>query len=79
VWWMARHHVDHDDSDAVAVWLVDIAARRAEDRMRLDRTDQESAEGPGSASPVLLASVQGPGTGLMLAWLLGRPGTNVLA
>jgi RNA polymerase sigma-70 factor (ECF subfamily) len=73
VWWMARHHVD-GSGDAVAAWLVDIAARRAEDRMRRERADQDRPAGLGSAAKALLADVQGPRTSLMLAWLLSRPG-----
>jgi DNA-directed RNA polymerase specialized sigma24 family protein len=69
VWWMARHH--RAAGDDPAVWIVDIAARRAADRMRA------GAVHPGdpdcAAGAVVVSRVHDIGTNMMLASLLGRP------
>lgn len=68
MWWMARHHVNGDSDNATAAWMVDIATRRAEDRMRPGRTARDADP---SILPALVAEINGHGTKLMLGWLLG--------
>jgi RNA polymerase sigma-70 factor (ECF subfamily) len=67
MWWMARHHVHGDSDNATAGWMVDIATRRAEDRMRPGRT---ARDGEPSISPALVTEINKHGTKLMLGWLL---------
>jgi RNA polymerase sigma-70 factor (ECF subfamily) len=73
MWWMARHHLNGDGDNAAAAWMVDIAVRRAEDRMHPGRTAHDAPDADPSISPDLVAEIHGQGTNLMLARLLGRP------
>jgi hypothetical protein len=79
VWWMARHHVDGRGTNAAAAWIVEIAARRAEERARPGRQAPDVPDAGGSASAALMGDVHGRGMGLMLDSLLGRPAATLVA
>jgi DNA-directed RNA polymerase specialized sigma24 family protein len=79
VWWMARHHVDDRGTNAAAAWIVEIAARRAEERARPGRQAPDVPGAGGSVSPALVDDVYGRGMRLMLDSLLGRPAATLVA